>query len=603
MFANPHFFHPVSPRSHRVWIAAWALLLGASAGATEIGGLVSLDEGGSPVTDGYVQIYRASGAYIGLASIGDDGRYRYSGLAPDSYVARTTDTGALDELWNNIPCPQEQCIVTSGTPIVVGSQPVVADFSLATGGAIAGAVTVLGTGAPIGDGYVFVYDAAGTYLGLTGIRNDGSYRYSGLAAGSYRVRTDSTGFADEIWDNQPCAQGACTYSAGSPVVVAAGSATTVANFALGTGGAIAGTVSAAAGGGAIGDGYVQVYDATGDYLGLVGIANDGSFRYGGLAPGSYFVRTDSTGYFDELWDNLPCADGVCEVTQGTPVAVASATVQLAFSLQSGGGIRGTVTREGSSTPVTDGYVIVHGANGGYLGLTGIENDGTYAYTGLASGTYFARTSDTGRFDEVWNNLACSQAQCIVSQGTPIAVGQSLVTADFALAAGGAIAGSVTGPGGAAVTDGYVVLYGADGDYLGLSGIRADGTYRYSGLAAGPYFLRTDDTGALDELWDNLPCAQSACNVRTGTPIFTPANTDTVADFALAGGIPNVPVLFANGFEAANVGRSGMKGSAPGQTQSRTGACEPSGVVDAHTATSTAALVAFAEAADRRCLAR
>lgn len=377
MFPDCRFTHPRLSRGHRVLMVVCALLWGAAAHATEIGGLVTLDAGGAPVTEGYVQIHRASGAYIGLASIGNDGRYRYSGLAQGSYVARTSDTGVLDELWNNVPCAQKQCAVTSGTPIVVGSQPVVADFSLVTGGAIAGTVTAQGTGAPIADGYVIVYDASGTYLGLTGIGNDGRYRYSGLAVGYYRVRTDSTGLADELWNNQPCAQGACTYPAGSPVVVATGGATTVADFSLDAGGAISGAVTATAGGAPIGDGTVVVYDDTGGYLGLVGIANNGTFRYGGLAPGNYFVRTDSTGYLDELWNNLPCADGVCVVTQGTPVAVASAPVQLAFSLQSGGGIQGTVTRRGSSTPVTDGYVVLHGADGGYLGLTGM---GTMAPT-------------------------------------------------------------------------------------------------------------------------------------------------------------------------------------------------------------------------------
>ena len=579
-------------------LAACALLGGTSGWANEIGGVVSLDAGGSPVSDGYVHIYNSTGSFVGLAAIGNDGRYRYSGLAAGNYFALTTNTGVLDELWNDIACAQEQCVVSTGTPIAVGSEPVVANFSLATGGAIEGTVTVQGAGALIGDGYVHVYSASGTFLGLTGIGNDGTYRYSGLAAGSYRVRTDSTGFSDELWDDKPCAQGVCSYSTGSPVVVVAGAGATVANFALDTGGTIAGTVSATDGGGPIGDGYVHVYDAEGDFLGLVGIANNGTFHYGGLAPGNYFVRTDSTGYFDELWNNLPCADGVCVVTQGTPVAVASGTVNLEFSLQGGGGIRGTVTVHGTDAPVTDGYVMVHGASGGFLGLTAIQNDGTYAYTGLAPGTYFARTDDTGWLDEAWNDLSCPQGECTVTQGNPISVGQSLVTASFALEAGGALVGSVTGVGGAALTDGYVMLYGASGSFLGLSAIGANGTYRYSGLGTGPYFLRTDDTGALDELWNNIPCAQGACNVLTGNALFTPANVDTVADFALTGGVPPIPVLFANGFEANTVG-----GRKSVDLPNRANACQKPTLVDAPTLRTATTLVALTEAAERRCLAR
>lgn len=75
MFANRHFSPHESARFGHGWIAAGAPLFGASVGANEISSVASLEADGAPASDGYVPIYRASGGYAHLASIGNDGRY------------------------------------------------------------------------------------------------------------------------------------------------------------------------------------------------------------------------------------------------------------------------------------------------------------------------------------------------------------------------------------------------------------------------------------------------------------------------------------------------------------------------------------------------
>jgi len=46
----------------------------------------------------------------------------------------------------------------------------------------------------------------------------------------------------------------------------------------------------------------------------------GSYTFAGLATGTYFVGTEIDGYFDELYDDLPCPTS-CNVTAGTPISV------------------------------------------------------------------------------------------------------------------------------------------------------------------------------------------------------------------------------------------------------------------------------------------
>jgi hypothetical protein len=553
------------------WICGTSILMAvAQASAGTIAGTVATSTS-QPITDGFVRIYAAGGTYLGLASIDNSGHYSYGGLAAGNYFAVTTDTGYFDELWDNKPCAQGACTITTGTAIAVGSGTTAANFVLASGGTIAGSVTASAGGQAITDGFVKIYGATGAYLGLTSVDNSGHYSYGGLAAGNYFAVTTDTGYFDELWDNKPCAQGACTVTSGTPIIVGA-SGTTTANFSLASGGAIAGSVTASAGGQPITDGFVKVYGATGTYLGLTSIDNTGHYGYGGLAAGTYFAVTSGTGFNDELWDNKPCAQGACTVTSGTPVVVGASGMTTAnFSLSSGGSIAGTVTTS-TSHPVTDGFVKIYGAGGAYLGLASIDNTGHYSYDGLAAGSYFAATTDTGLLDELWDNKPCPQGVCTITLGTPITVGAGATTANFILADGGAIAGNVTASAnGQPVTDGFVKIYAASGAYLGLTTINNSGHFSYGGLAAGNYFAVTSDTGFNDELWDNKPCAQGACTISSGTLIPVSGTAATTANFQLAG---STDLIFRSGFETKTqmqfsahtidaLRRSNDKGASPG----------------------------------------
>lgn len=525
--------------------AAVAIAGIAPATAGTIAGTVTASATGQPVTDGYVSIYRSNGNYLGLAAISNTGTYTYGGLASGNYFARTRDTGFFDELWNDLPCAQGVCTVTGGTPIVVGDGTTQTNFALAAGGSIAGTVTAAATGQPIGDGYVQVYGATGSYLGLASISNSGHFVYPGLASGTYFVRTTDTGYFDELWNDLPCAQRACTVTTGTPVAVTVG-ATTTANFSLQRGGSIGGTVTRGGSGQVVTDGYVQTYSSSGSYLGLAGIDNNGNYLYSGLAPGNYFARTTSTNLADELWNDIPCAQGSCSVTNGTPIAVTTGTAAANFVLSGGGSITGTVTAQGSGQPITVGYVYLYNSAGSYLDLVAIAANGSYTLSGLAAGSYFVRTDDTGYLDELWNDLPCAQGLCTYSSGTPILVSTGAQLANFALGPAAQISGVVTATAtGLPVSDGYVQIYRSGGQHLGLASIGNDGSYRYAGLGAGSYFLRTTDTGLLDELWDNLTCAQGACTVTSGTPVVLGATTSATANFGLSG---SSDVIFRNGFQ-------------------------------------------------------
>ena len=273
----------------------------------------------------------------------------------------------------------------------------------------------------------------------------------------------------------------------------------------------------------------------------------GTFLFGGLPAGNYFARTEGTGYFDELWDDKPCALKNCAPMTVTPIVVtANATAVAHFVLEPGGAVAGTLTEVGTGLPIRDGAVRIHRANGTFLGVAFPDNLGRHRYGGLETGSCLALTDDTGYGDELWNDRPCPQGACTVTTGDPIAGSVNATsTADFALGQGGRIEGTLTEDGtGRAIDDGYVRIYTAAGTSLGIAFPDAGGRYVYGGLAAGTYYARTESTGSIDELWNDHACAQAQCTPTSGTPIPVAATGTTTIDFVLAGS----DVIFGNGFQ-------------------------------------------------------
>ncbi|MEM1183130.1 MAG: carboxypeptidase-like regulatory domain-containing protein, partial [Acidobacteriota bacterium] len=65
---------------------------------------------------------------------------------------------------------------------------------------------------------------------------------------------------------------------------------------------------------------VEIYDSSGFLETDLLTGNNGFYQASGLPSGTYFVSTNESGYFNEVYDDFPC-DGFCDVTQGTPVIV------------------------------------------------------------------------------------------------------------------------------------------------------------------------------------------------------------------------------------------------------------------------------------------
>jgi 5-hydroxyisourate hydrolase-like protein (transthyretin family) len=514
-----------------------------------IEGRVTSAQTGAAMAGVQVSIHSSTGALVIVKTTNSYGEYgHWIDLAAGSYFVRTTGTaGYTDELYDDMPCPGGACVVTSGTPVAVASGATTrgVDFALALApaapGSVGGTVTDAGTGLPLADVTVSVWDEGESLLASATTAANGSYLVEGVSAGTRFVRTANTlGYANELYDDLPC-EPSCSVTSGTPVSVTSGSTASGIDFGLARiVGSIAGRVTGHAG--PLAGVTVRAFDAAGQPAASQSTGADGSYLIS-VPPGSYFVATsNSEGYEDELFDNLPCPGGVCVVTSGTAVSVtAGATTSgVDFALAPAPGqVGGTVTDAATGLPLAGVSVSVWDEGASLLASATTAANGSYLVAGVSAGSRFVSTSNSlGYFDELYDNLPCDPS-CPVTSGTPVSVARGSTTAgvDFALAESVPIAGAVTDDGTSSGIPGVTVtIYDGTGTAVGSAVTDGGGGYRVkASLPPGSYYVATSNAlGYVDELYDDIVCPSGACTVTSGTPVEVVAGQTVVdVDFGLA----------------------------------------------------------------------
>ncbi len=389
---------------------------------------------------------------------------------------------------------------------------------------------------------VRILNTVGTFFNLVMTDASGAYVFETLDADSYLLWTkNGEGFIDELYDDIPCA-GGCNPFEGTPVSVGAGQDVTGVDFVLSTGGRIAGTVTDEATAVPIEGLEVKIYDTLESLIALGTTSASGDYLSAtGLPAGDYFVQTSNdVGYFDEVYDDIPCP-AACDVTVGDLVTVtlASTTTGIDFSLSAGGQIAGVVTSSGDGAPIDRVRIDVYDAGGGWTTSATPDAGGAYVTeAGLSPGTYFALTDNWwGHIDELYDDLPC-YAGCSPVAGTPIVVTSGTTSGiDFALDPGGWITGVITdGTTGLPIEDAGVEVFTEDGRRVMTALADASGVYWSSGLPTGNFILRAYSwAGYLAELYDDVVCLDD-CDFSEATPVavIQPAITSGI-DFTLETG--------------------------------------------------------------------
>jgi hypothetical protein len=306
----------------------------------------------NPLPSGTAVLLDSNGIEV-LAQPISNGLFEFNGLANGSYyVLIRNNSGLIDLLFPNVPCPAGACNITAvGTPIVLASLRAGAsvqsvsniDLRLPAGRAIAGRVTSGAT--PVVGATVYIFDSSGAVVGSGVTDALGDYVTSGsLPAGpgiSYFAATASpaargvgSGLLNEAWNNVPCMLdcGVTTVGAAIPLDQAVGPLPNI-SFDLQPGGGLRGTVSSSLGG-PLALVTVRVVDVAGRVVGNAQSDSLGHYVVDGLAPGTYFARTINVlGLQDQVYGGATCGTG-CNPLSGTPINVAgtNTTLDINFSL-------------------------------------------------------------------------------------------------------------------------------------------------------------------------------------------------------------------------------------------------------------------------------
>ena len=490
-------------------------------------------------------------------------------VPPGAYRVRTDVAPAnfVDE-WQD-----GRCVGCAGTSpaVVVGPGAAISGlgFSLAPGGAISGRIACATTTAdftvPPG---ISVFNSAGVLVrrgeSPFGVctPTGADYLISGLAAGQYYLLARDTPFVafgirpsggiliDKLYGEIPCAAVDCDVRRGAPVTVTAGGTTTGIDFGM--------TKGASSSVGEFGSGKVSIFDDRGvELTGVVRSSFLSLQQVVGLPPGTYFIKSGS-----QLHSGITCHD--CPPTSGTPIIIRPG--DLSFPVTSMGPglnfgtppvrhIGGAIADAVGAAPLSTVAVEVVTGAGQVVARAVTDMFGRYSVGPLAPGTYYVRTSnDRGYVDEVYDNQLC--ATCDPRTGSPVTVGAGSDVAgiDFALAAGGIISGAVADTDGLPLASIPVSLFSGGGALAGRTTSSAAGQFRIT-LPAGTYRARAEATKTHgSELYSEMLCTSTACDVATGTAITLPAAGITSGvNFTLAScsTMTLSPMLLATGV----VGRS------------------------------------------------
>ncbi|WP_426187400.1 MSCRAMM family protein [Microbacterium sp. TWP3-1-2b2] len=276
---------------------------------------------------------------------------------------------------------------------------------------------------------------------------------------------------------------------------------------------ISGTVTREADGTPVEGVGVFVSDTAGGFSYNGSSDANGDYSVTDLPSGEYVVRFDPAGSAPELiseyWN-----DAIDWMSAERIVTVGGETVSdVDASLQLGGSIVGSVTREADGTPVEGAAVELWAVDGSGSGTTAwTQPDGTFRADGLRAGDYTARfdaPAGSGLTTEYWDDAADSTAATPV----PVMLGETTTNIDAALAEAAVISGHVSREADGTPVEGSVEVYAVGDARFPTATVDLNGDYSVD-VAPGSYILRFRpfDERLFEEFWDDATLVEDATPV-------------------------------------------------------------------------------------------
>lgn len=469
---------------------------GLARGAVITGAFTS-DDTGEPVKGGvYVYDSPTKTNYIAYASTYPANGYIVTGLPSGVYYVKAQP----DYQSNYFPeFYADQAEQATATPITVSlNTTTTVNFALASGALVTGRVVEDGTGTPISDTLVSVYNNDQDEYRTATTNADGYYVVNGLKGGGYIVRFGSeNNYLPEYYDNKASGQDS------NPITVAAKSTLPNINASLAVGGRILGRVTAADSGLGLSNVYLNLYQLQNDEYRSIssdfGTDADGYYTVTRLLTGTYRVQFvtgsgNSQPYLSEFYDGA----GLLETATNISVVVGADVAHVNATLERGGQIAGRVTAADTDSGLHLVYVNVY-SNTQLMTRASTDPNGDYTTDGVPAGNYtiqFAPHSSwqvTEEYVGEWYSDTLTQTTAIPVN---VAVGTTTQNINASLLHGVNMTGTVQYANG---TFAYAYLLdattGEELKYVFVSG-GSRNTFEFKGVGPGTYKIKFYG-GALD----------------------------------------------------------------------------------------------------------
>ena len=360
-------------------------------------------------------------------------------------------------------------------------------------GSINGTVTEEGTGTPLAGICVDANDLSFEFFSFGETDASGAYSVGGLGSGDYEVRfsdcSESPTYVTEWYNDRP------DFDSADLVAVTDGSKTSGIDAELAIGGSINGTVTEDGTGTPLADICVDVTGPSFAFFGFDVTDASGAYSVGGLGSGDYTVNFIDCGetvtYLSEFYDDRATFD----LADLVAVVAGSKTSGIDAELAIGGSINGTVTEEGTGTPLADICVDVADPSFAFFGFDVTDASGGYSVGGLATGDYTLNFYDCGGTETYFAEYYDDQVDFDLADLVAVVAGSKTSGIDAALAAGGSVNGTVTDEAtGTPLAD---ICVDVTGPSFGFDVTDASGGYSVGGLATGDYTVNFYDCGGTD----------------------------------------------------------------------------------------------------------
>ena len=450
------------------------------------------------------------------ANAASDGSYAFASLPTGDYKVRVTAHGYAREYYDNVNPSHEATLVH----VTAGRGTSSIHFDLTEGGSISGHIYQRDGVTPIGGAQVSMwpskYPQDEGFQAVTAA--DGSYAVDGLSLGSFKVRTEASGYAMLKYYRD-------VYGWGNATSVMVTPPDTVANIniRLDPAGSISGHIFKSDGVTPVANVGIIADTTIGSWEGIGANSNaDGSYKIEGLPPSGYVVRVQNpVGLASEFYKGKPSRQNANALS----VAAGQQVTGIDFTLEMGAPIGGHVYDAASGAPISGAQIEAWNVTN--VGQT--LPDGSYELwvgTGCYRVGIGGHMMAPGYVPEYWNNhydVANADPVCVTAP-------TGVTGIDLYLAHAGSISGHVYERDGTTPLAGAnVYAFPVSGDHPGAgANTQPDGSYTIQGLPSGSYRVQVTASGHVSQFYSRAANKTSAKVVTVNAP-----NDTSDIDFALS----------------------------------------------------------------------